>query len=84
MRCVLVIGVELLSRILNWGDRTTCVLFGDGAGAVVLGPSKNGAGILSTQLFTDGSLAGALHIPAAARPSRTTPRASRTAATRST
>ena len=63
-RCVLVIGVELLSRILNWNDRTTCVLFGDGAGAVVLGPSKNGAGILSTQLFTDGSLAGALHIPA--------------------
>jgi 3-oxoacyl-[acyl-carrier-protein] synthase-3 len=63
-RCVLVIGVELLSRILNWGDRTTCVLFGDGAGAVVLGPSKNNAGILSTQLFTDGSLAGALHIPA--------------------
>ena len=62
-RCVLVIGVELLSRILNWKDRTTCVLFGDGAGAVVLGPSKNGAGILSTQLFTDGSLAGALHIP---------------------
>ncbi len=62
-RCVLVVGVELLSRILNWSDRTTCVLFGDGAGAVVLGPSKNGAGILSTQLFTDGSLAGALHIP---------------------
>lgn len=62
-RCVLVIGVELLSRILNWGDRTTCVLFGDGAGAVVLGQSKNGAGILATQLFTDGSLAGALHIP---------------------
>ncbi|MBK8257125.1 MAG: ketoacyl-ACP synthase III [Polyangiaceae bacterium] len=62
--CVLVIGVELLSRILNWGDRTTCVLFGDGAGAVVLGQSKNGAGILATQLFTDGSLAGALHIPA--------------------
>jgi 3-oxoacyl-[acyl-carrier-protein] synthase-3 len=63
-RCILVIGVELLSRILNWKDRTTCVLFGDGAGAVVLGPSKNGAGILATQLFTDGSLAGALHIPA--------------------
>jgi 3-oxoacyl-[acyl-carrier-protein] synthase-3 len=62
-RCVLVIGVELLSRILNWGDRTTCVLFGDGAGAVVLGPAKGEAGILSTRIFTDGSLAGALHIP---------------------
>jgi 3-oxoacyl-[acyl-carrier-protein] synthase-3 len=63
-RCVLVIGVELLSRILNWGDRTTCVLFGDGAGAVVLGPAKGDAGILSTRIFTDGSLAGALQIPA--------------------
>jgi 3-oxoacyl-[acyl-carrier-protein] synthase-3 len=63
-RCILVIGVELLSRILNWQDRTTCVLFGDGAGAVVLGPAKDdGRGILSTKIFTDGSLAGALHIP---------------------
>lgn len=62
--CVLVVGVELLSRILNWQDRTTCVLFGDGAGAVVLGPAKNdGRGILSTRIFTDGSLAGALLIP---------------------
>lgn len=75
-RCVLVIGVELLSRVLNWDDRTTCVLFGDGAGAVVLGPSDlevdgddgerdtGRAGILSCGIFTDGSLAGALHIPA--------------------
>jgi 3-oxoacyl-[acyl-carrier-protein] synthase-3 len=63
-RCVLVIGVELLSRILNWKDRTTCVLFGDGAGAVVLGPAKgDGRGILATRLFTDGSLASALQIP---------------------
>ncbi len=62
--CILVIGVELLSRILDWKDRTTCVLFGDGAGAVVLGPAKgDGRGILSTRIFTDGSLAGALHIP---------------------
>jgi 3-oxoacyl-[acyl-carrier-protein] synthase-3 len=62
--CVLVIGVELLSRLLNWDDRTTCVLFGDGAGAVVLGPAKgDGRGILSTKIFTDGSLAGALLIP---------------------
>src|SRR5262245_42184656 len=63
--CVLVVGVELLSRILNWQDRTTCVLFGDGAGAVVLGPAKDdGRGILATRIFTDGSLAGALNIPA--------------------
>ena len=63
--CVLVVGVELLSRILNWGDRTTCVLFGDGAGAVVMGPARNdGRGILSTRLFSDGSLANSLVIPA--------------------
>lgn len=63
---VLVIGVELLSRILNWQDRTTCVLFGDGAGAVIVGPADadGDAGILSTHLFTDGSLSNALIIPA--------------------
>jgi len=64
-RCVAVIGTELLSRVLNWQDRTTCVLFGDGAGAVIMGPAKDdGSGILSTRIFTDGSLAGALSIPA--------------------
>jgi 3-oxoacyl-[acyl-carrier-protein] synthase III len=64
-RCVMVIGVELLSRFLNWEDRTTCVLFGDGAGAVVIGPARDdGRGILSTKIFTDGALAGALLIPA--------------------
>lgn len=70
VRCVLVVGVELLSRKMNWEDRTTCVLFGDGAGAVVLGPAKPStdgqltAGIMATMLATDGSLAGALNIPA--------------------
>jgi 3-oxoacyl-[acyl-carrier-protein] synthase-3 len=63
-RHVLVIGVELLSRAVDWNDRTTCVLFGDGAGAVVLGPAKGGrSGVLSTKLMTDGSLARALMIP---------------------
>jgi 3-oxoacyl-[acyl-carrier-protein] synthase III len=63
-RKVLVIGVELLSRLLNWQDRTTCVLFGDGAGAVVLGPSdESGRGVLASRIFTDGSLASALQIP---------------------
>ncbi|WP_437594048.1 beta-ketoacyl-ACP synthase III [Sorangium sp. So ce1000] len=63
-RHVLVIGVELLSRILNWKDRTTCVLFGDGAGAVVLGPaSGDGRGIISTRIFSDGALANSLVIP---------------------
>ncbi len=51
----LVIGAEKMSSILNWDDRTTCVLFGDGAGAVVLGPtSDNSDGILSTHLHADG------------------------------
>jgi 3-oxoacyl-[acyl-carrier-protein] synthase-3 len=61
---VLVIGVELLTRVVNWGDRSTCVLFGDGAGAVLLGPARgDGRGLLATRIFTDGGLAGALHIP---------------------
>jgi 3-oxoacyl-[acyl-carrier-protein] synthase-3 len=63
-RHVLVIGVELLSRIIDWKDRTTCVLFGDGAGAVVIGPSeRDGRGIVSTHLFTDGALVPILQIP---------------------
>ena len=49
---------------LNWQDRTTCILFGDGAGAVVLGASENGAGILSTKLRTDGSYVKTLYVPA--------------------
>lgn len=61
---VLVIGVELLSRVLDWQDRTTCVLFGDGAGAVVVGPADgNGRGILSTKIISDGALATSLMIP---------------------
>jgi 3-oxoacyl-[acyl-carrier-protein] synthase III len=65
---VLVVGVELLSRVVNWQDRTTCVLFGDGAGAVVLGPTDGlpvdkPRGLLSTKILTDGSLAQSLIIP---------------------
>ena len=70
---VLIVGVELLSRILNMKDRTTCVLFGDGAGAAVLGPAKeDGAGILSTKLYTDSSLVGSLCIPAGGSKERLT------------
>ena len=61
---VLVVGSDTLSRLLNWQDRTTCILFGDGAGAVVLGASENGAGILSTKLRTDGSYVKTLYVPA--------------------
>lgn len=54
-RHVLVVGAESLSRITNWRDRTTCVLFGDGAGAAVLGPVAEGQGFLSFDLGSDGS-----------------------------
>jgi 3-oxoacyl-[acyl-carrier-protein] synthase-3 len=61
---VLVIGVELLSRVVNWADRTTCVLFGDGAGAAVIGPADGGGrGIIGTRIHSDGSLAESLMIP---------------------
>jgi 3-oxoacyl-[acyl-carrier-protein] synthase-3 len=61
---VLVIGVELLSKLVDWNDRATCVLFGDGAGAVVLEPSEAGQGILGTFTKSDGALAELLYIPA--------------------
>jgi 3-oxoacyl-[acyl-carrier-protein] synthase-3 len=63
VKTVLVIGVELLSRITDWSDRYTCVLFGDGAGAAVLQGSDRPGGVLNTYLKSDGSLAHLLHIP---------------------
>ena len=53
-RMALVIGSETFSRILDWDDRGTCVLFGDGAGAVVLGAVEDGRGVLATRLHADG------------------------------
>lgn len=53
---VLVVGVEKLSRITDWDDRNTAVLFGDGAGAAVLGTVSEGKGILSFELGADGSM----------------------------
>jgi 3-oxoacyl-[acyl-carrier-protein] synthase III len=65
LKRILVVGVELLSRVLNWRDRVTCVLFGDGAGAAVLGPAgDDGRGVLSTRLYTDSALVDSLCIPA--------------------
>lgn len=58
----LVVGAETLSRILNWNDRGTCVLFGDGAGAVVLEADEE-TGILSTHLHADGDYEGLLRVP---------------------
>ena len=58
----LVVGAEVFSRILDWQDRTTCVLFGDGAGAVVVEASET-PGILATTMHADGSMAGMLSVP---------------------
>jgi 3-oxoacyl-(acyl-carrier-protein) synthase III len=63
VRNALVIGAETLTRIVDWNDRTTCVLFGDGAGAVVL-KADTETGILSTHLHADGSKRELLHCPA--------------------
>ena len=62
-RCALVVGAETLSRIVDWSDRSTCVLFGDGAGAVVLQAAEE-PGILSTHLHADGDYAELLQVPA--------------------
>ena len=62
--CALVIGVELLSKVVNWKDRSTCVLFGDAAGAAVLQPVAQGRGILASVLGSEGAGACHLHIPA--------------------
>jgi len=56
LRHVLVVGAEIMSAIMDWTDRSTCILFGDGAGAVVLGPAEGDRGILSSQLHSDGNL----------------------------
>jgi 3-oxoacyl-[acyl-carrier-protein] synthase-3 len=65
IRHALVVGSDALSRLLNWKDRGTCILFGDGAGAVVVGAAHDGhRGILSTKLRTDGSYVKTLYVPA--------------------
>lgn len=61
---VLVVGVETLSKIVNWKDRNTCVLFGDGAGAAVVSGSDKPGGIVATFTKADGSLAHLLQVPA--------------------
>ncbi len=61
-RCALVVGSETLSRIIDWTDRGTCVLFGDGAGAVVVGAADQ-AGIISSHLHADGQYKDLLTVP---------------------
>jgi len=63
-RNVLVIGVEILSRFLNWNDRNTCVLFGDGAGAVLLQASEQPGGLIGFNLYSDGTGYDGIIVPA--------------------
>jgi 3-oxoacyl-[acyl-carrier-protein] synthase-3 len=77
VRTALVIGAETFSRILDWNDRTTCVLFGDGAGAVVLkagegNGSKEDRGVLSTHIFSDGRYHDMLYVDGGPSSTRTT------------
>jgi 3-oxoacyl-[acyl-carrier-protein] synthase-3 len=62
-RTVLVIATERMSSIVDWGDRSTCVLFGDGAGAAVVQPAEDERGILSSFMKSDGTLAELLYRP---------------------
>jgi 3-oxoacyl-[acyl-carrier-protein] synthase-3 len=63
-RYVLVVGADNLSKFVNWEDRSTCVLFGDAAGAVVLGPAREGSGFINFKLRADGSGGPLLKLPA--------------------
>src|SRR3712207_1626151 len=62
-RYALVIGAEVLTRYVDYTDRSTCVIFGDGAGAAVLGPADDGRGILSTRIYSDGRFTEQLFSP---------------------
>jgi 3-oxoacyl-[acyl-carrier-protein] synthase-3 len=62
-RRILLVGAETLSKFTDWEDRTTCVLFGDGAGAAVLEATEEERGIVSTKIHSDGSLWDLLHTP---------------------
>jgi len=63
-RTILVIGADCLSKITDWTDRNTCVLFGDGAGAAVLQATSEDAGVLSTYTYSDASKTHLLQVPA--------------------
>jgi 3-oxoacyl-[acyl-carrier-protein] synthase-3 len=60
---ILLVGAEVLSRVTDWQDRTTCVLFGDGAGAVILEGTKEKRGIISTHIQSDGSFSDLIMLP---------------------
>jgi 3-oxoacyl-[acyl-carrier-protein] synthase III len=60
---ILIVGTEILSQITDWDDRTTCVLFGDGAGAAVIVPSHDESGILSAHIYSDGKMWDLINVP---------------------
>jgi 3-oxoacyl-[acyl-carrier-protein] synthase-3 len=60
---ILVVGVDALTKITDYADRNTCILFGDGAGAAVMGPARKDGGILATHMKADGSLGALIHMP---------------------
>jgi 3-oxoacyl-[acyl-carrier-protein] synthase-3 len=62
-RKILVVGTEVLSKITDWDDRTTCVIFGDGAGAVIIEPTEEDRGILSAHINSDGNMWELLYMP---------------------
>jgi 3-oxoacyl-[acyl-carrier-protein] synthase-3 len=72
-RNVLVLGVELLSRFLDYTDRNTCVLFGDGAGAVIVSASEQPGGLMGLDMYSDGSGANGIIFPAGGSARPTTP-----------
>jgi 3-oxoacyl-[acyl-carrier-protein] synthase-3 len=72
LKVVIVIGAETLSRFVDWTDRNTCILFGDGAGALVLQASDTPGGLLSTVMHSDGSGADLLIVPAGGSKNPTT------------
>jgi len=64
-KCALIIGAEIITKLIDWSDRSTCVLFGDGAGAVIVKPSDE-PGIISTHLGADGQYRDLLYYPVGA------------------
>jgi len=60
---ILVVGSEVLSKIIDWDDRNTCVLFGDGAGAAIIEPTEEDRGIISVYINSDGSMWDLVHVP---------------------
>jgi 3-oxoacyl-[acyl-carrier-protein] synthase-3 len=60
---ILVVGTEVISKVLDWGDRGTCILFGDGAGVAVLRADAGGSGVISSHLMSDGTMGDLLYLP---------------------